>query len=82
MRGADLTVQTIQDLFEGIARILGSLEERVFDPEVRLYDNLAMVSARSEVIVDSEVARAGTNAISLHKIDGEWKITSISDTTH
>ena len=30
--------------------------------------------------VNGEVVSRGVNAISLHKVEGEWKITSIADT--
>ncbi len=30
--------------------------------------------------VNGETVSTGVNAMSLHKVDGEWKITSIADT--
>lgn len=80
MRGTDLTIQTIQSLCETIVKIPGDLEEKFTNPEVRISGNVAMVWATSEVKIDGKVAMAGTNALSLHNIDGKWKITSISDT--
>jgi hypothetical protein len=80
MRGTELSVQPIQNLIEFITTIPGPVEERFIDPEVRIYEDLAMVWSKNEVKLDGNVISVGMNVISLHKIEGRWKITSIADT--
>jgi hypothetical protein len=80
MRGTELSVQPIQNLIEFIAAIPGHVEEMFIDPEVRIYEDLAMVWSKSEVKLDGNVISVGMNVICLHKIEGRWKITSIADT--
>jgi len=46
----------------------------------QIYNDLAMVWSKNEVMVDGKLVAVGCNGITLHKIDGEWKVTSISDT--
>jgi hypothetical protein len=46
----------------------------------QIHNDLAMVWSKNEVMVDGKLVAVGCNAITLHKIGGEWKITSISDT--
>ena len=79
MRGTRLTIQTIKELCEAIAKMPGNLEERFINPEDKLVGNLAMVWTRNEVTLDDEVVIEGMNALSLHKVDGKWKITNIFD---
>jgi hypothetical protein len=47
-----------------------------------VYNDLAMVWAKTEITHDGTLVAVGCNAITLHKISGEWKITSIADTAH
>lgn len=80
MRDGQLVVETIETLIKSIADIPGLKEENFIDIEVRIHEDLAMVWAKNEVKVDGKVISVGYNAISLHKMAGDWKITSISDT--
>ncbi len=82
MRGAQLQISTIEDLCHSICQIPGDKEERFIEPEVKVSPNgnLAMIWAKNEIKLDGQVVSEGVNAISLHKVDGQWKITSISDT--
>ena len=52
---------------------------RFINPEVKLVGNLAIVWTRNEVTLDGEVVIEGMHALSLHEIDGKWKISSIFD---
>jgi predicted phage tail protein len=77
----EFEAQTIQSLCEQLIAIPGDLEEYFIDPEVMIdrTGQLAMVWARNEITMDGKVIIEGTNAMSLHKIGGSWKISSISD---
>ena len=48
----------------------------------QIYHDLAMVWSKNEIKIDSKLVAVGCNAITLHKVAGEWKITSIADTAH
>ena len=41
-----------------------------------------MVWSRNEIEIDGQLVAVGCNVMSLHKMAGEWKITSVSDTAH
>jgi hypothetical protein len=81
VHNGEFETQTIQSLCEKIIEIPGDLEEYFIDPEVMIdrTGQLAMVWARNEITMGGEVIIEGTNAMSLHKIGGSWKISSISD---
>jgi hypothetical protein len=55
-------------------------EERIHDPLVRIDNNLAMVWASFEFLVDGKVAHCGTDVFNLVRVDGKWLIASIADT--
>jgi hypothetical protein len=55
------------------------LEERFYNPLVRIDDDIAMVWARYDFLVDGAVHHWGTNILSLLKQDGQWRVTSITD---
>jgi hypothetical protein len=55
------------------------LEERIFDPLVRVDDDIAMIWAPYDFFVDGEPHHWGTNIISLLKRDGHWRITGVTD---
>ena len=81
IHNGEFETQTIQSLCEKIISMPGNLTERFIDPEVKIDSSgqLAMVWARNEVLLDGKVIIEGTNVLSLHKIDGSWKVSSISD---
>jgi hypothetical protein len=55
------------------------LEERVYDPLVRVDDDIAMVWAPYDFLIDGEVHHWGTNIVSFQKQDGRWLISGIAD---
>jgi Putative lumazine-binding len=71
--------------FEAFASQVGKpgttkIEERIHDPLVRIDDDLAVVWAPFEFLVDGKVDHCGTDLFNLVRQDGEWRIASIADT--
>ena len=52
----------------------------MFDLEVRIDGNLAMVWTPCRICLDGKVFSKAGNCITLHKEDGTWKIITIADT--
>jgi hypothetical protein len=55
------------------------LEERIHDPLVRVDDDIAMVWAPYDFLVDGVTHHWGTNIVSFLKRDGRWRISGIAD---
>src|SRR5215470_14885907 len=56
------------------------IEERIHDPLVRIDNDLAVVWAPFEFLVDGKVDHCGTDLFNLVRTDGKWLIASIADT--
>lgn len=56
------------------------IEERIHDPLVRIDNDLAVVWAPFEFLVDGKVDHCGTDLFNLVRTDGKWVIASIADT--
>jgi Putative lumazine-binding len=56
------------------------IEERIHDPLVRVDNDLAVVWAPFEFLVDGKVDHCGTDLFNLVRADGKWLIASIADT--
>lgn len=56
------------------------LEEKVFDPEVRIDDNLAQVWARYEFYVDGTMSHCGVDSYHVIRTAEGWRILEIVDT--
>ena len=56
------------------------IEERIHDPLVRIDNDLAMVWAPFEFLVDGKVDHCGTDLFNLVRKDGKWLIASVADT--
>lgn len=55
------------------------LEERIHDPLVKIDDNIAMIWAPYEFLIDGKVDHCGTDIAHLVKRDGKWLIAGIAD---
>ena len=71
--------------FEAFAEAVGKpgkehIEERIHDPLVRIDNDLAVVWAPFDFLVDGKVAHCGTDLFNLVHTDGKWLIASIADT--
>ena len=74
-----------QMTFEAFAERVGKpgkaqIEERIHDPLVRIDNDLAMVWAPFDFLVDGKVDHCGTDLFNLVRTDGKWIIASVADT--
>ena len=77
--------KSTQMTFEAFADRVGKpgttqIEERIHDPLVRIDNDLAMVWAPFEFLVDGKVDHCGTDLFNLVRKDGKWLIASVADT--
>ena len=74
-----------QMTFESFAERVGKpgttkIEERIHDPLVRIDNDLAVVWAPFDFLVDGKIDHCGTDLFNLVRVDGKWMIASIADT--
>jgi hypothetical protein len=74
-----------QMTFEAFADRVGRpgtthIEERIHDPLIRIDNDLAVVWAPFEFLVDGKVDHCGTDLFNLVRKDGRWWIASVADT--
>jgi hypothetical protein len=72
--------ETMDKFLAGIASAPGSLDERLFDPEVRIDGNLATVWVKYEFWYDGKYSHCGFDSFQLARGEAGWKIFSIADT--
>jgi hypothetical protein len=58
----------------------GQIEERIHNPLVRIDNDLAVVWAPFDFLVDGKVDHCGTDLFNLVHTDGKWLIASVADT--
>jgi len=56
------------------------IEERIHNPLVRIDNDLAVVWAPFDFLVDGKVDHCGTDLFNLVKVEGKWLIASVADT--
>jgi len=76
----------VQMTFEAFAERVGKpgkaqIEERIHNPLVRIDNDLAVVWAPFDFLMDGKVDHCGTDLINLVRVDGKWIIASIADTS-
>ncbi|MEO8448242.1 MAG: nuclear transport factor 2 family protein [Gemmatimonadota bacterium] len=65
----------------GIGKSSGDVyDERIFDPEVRVDEDLATVWTYYEFWRGSKLSHCGYDAFMLSKVGGAWKIVQVADT--
>jgi len=74
-----------QMTFEAFAEAVGKpgkahIEERIHDPLIRIDNDLAVVWAPFEFLVDGKVDHCGTDLFNMVRTDGKWLIASVADT--
>jgi hypothetical protein len=74
-----------QMTFEAFATRVGKpgttkIEERIHDPLIRIDNDVAVVWAPFEFLVDGKVDHCGTDLFNLVREDGKWLIASVADT--
>ena len=75
----------VQLTFDAFAEAIGKpskapIEERIHDPLVRIDNDLAVVWAPFDFLVDGKVDHCGTDLFNLVRVDGKWLIASVADT--
>jgi Putative lumazine-binding len=74
-----------QMTFEDFATRVGKpgttkIEERIHDPLIRIDNDLAVVWAPFDFLVDGKVDHCGTDLFNMVRKDGKWLIASVADT--
>ncbi len=58
------------------------LEERIHDPLIRIDNDLAIIWAPYDFLIDGKIDHCGTDIANLIRRDGRWLISGIADNTH
>jgi putative lumazine-binding protein len=74
-----------QMTFEAFAERVGKpgttqIEERIHNPMVRIDNDLAVVWAPFDFLVDGKIDHCGTDLFNMVRVDGRWVIASVADT--
>ena len=74
-----------QMTFDAFAELVGRpgkahIEERIHDPLVRIDNDLAVVWAPFDFLVDGKVDHCGTDLFNMVRTDGKWLIAAVADT--
>jgi hypothetical protein len=81
MRDGKPTLMTFEDFATRVGKPgTTKIEERIHDPLVRIDNDLAVVWAPFEFLVDGKVDHCGTDLFNLVRKDGKWLIASVADT--
>jgi len=82
MRDGKPTQMTFEAFADRVGRPgTARIEERIHDPLVRIDNDLAVVWAPFEFLVDGKVDHCGTDLFNLVRADGQWLIASVADTS-
>jgi len=73
-----MTIETFADHLNKPSKT--RIEERIHDPLIRMDNDLAMVWAPFEFLVDGTPDHCGTDLFNLVKTDGKWLIAGVADT--
>jgi hypothetical protein len=77
--GASVFHTLLGDLPERLPEGTETLEERIYDPLVRVDGDIAMVWAPYDFFVDGKLHHWGTNIVSFLKREGSWRISGPAD---
>jgi Putative lumazine-binding len=81
MRNGKPTQMTFEDFAERVGKPgTTQIEERIHHPWVRIDNDLAVVWAPFNFLVDNKVDHCGTDLFNLVRIDRKWLIASVADT--
>jgi hypothetical protein len=76
------TQQTVRALVERFPASTGrKLEERIHDPLIRIDEDLAVIWAPYEFLVDGKVDHCGVDLVEVVRRDGRWLIAGLADTS-
>jgi hypothetical protein len=81
MRDGKPTQMTFETFADRVGRPgTTKIEERIHDPLIRIDNDLAVVWAPFDFLVDGKVDHCGTDLFNLVRKDGKWLIASVADT--
>jgi len=80
MRDGKPTQMTFDAFADAVGKPGKRIEERIHDPLVRVDNDLAVVWAPFDFLVDGKVDHCGTDLFNLVRADGKWLIASVADT--
>jgi len=81
MRDGKPTQMTLEAFADRVGRPgTTHIEERIHDPLVRIDNDLAVVWAPFDFLIDGKVDHCGTDLFNLVRIEGKWLIASVADT--
>ena len=81
MRDGKPTQMTFEDFANRVGKPgTTQTQERIHDPLVRIDNDLAVVWAPFEFLVDGKVDHCGTDLFNVVRADGQWVIASVADT--
>jgi Putative lumazine-binding len=81
MRDGKPTQMTFEDFATRVGKPgTTKIEERIHDPLIRIDNDLAVVWAPFDFLVDGKVDHCGTDLFNLVRKDGKWLIASVADT--
>jgi hypothetical protein len=81
MRDGKPTQMTFDAFAERVGRPgTTQIEERIHSPLIRIDNDLAVVWAPFDFLIDGKVDHCGTDLFNLVRKDGKWLIASIADT--
>jgi hypothetical protein len=75
-----LQYSTVDGFVASIGRSGGRLDERIYDPQVHVDDNIAVVWVPYTLYQDGQIRHCGVDLIDFLRVNGEWKITQLADT--
>jgi Putative lumazine-binding len=81
-RNGQFLQMSLQALADRIGKIVDGpdhFEERIYDPLIRIDDNIAVVWASYNVYKNGKVDYCGTDLLSMVRRDGHWLIASVTD---
>jgi Putative lumazine-binding len=81
MRDGKPTQMTFEDFATRVGKPgKNQIEERIHDPLVRIDNDLAVVWAPFDFLVDGKIDHCGTDLFNMVRKDGKWLIASVADT--
>ena len=75
-----ITTTPWADFAAGLARAPAPIRERLFDPEVRIRGDIAMVWSRYDLSVGDTFSHCGTDLFDLIRRDGRWRMLHVTYT--
>lgn len=72
--------RTLPEVLESIAAVTVPMDERIWDPEVRVDGDVASLWAPYDFYVDGSFSHCGHDAVHLVRVDEGWRVLSMTYT--